>query len=140
MEAQAAFPVELQSAAEARRFTERTLREWNCEELAESARLLVSELIVNTVIHAHTPARLTLSLDGRVLRVAVADGSTTAPRRRPYSPTATTGRGLMIMDNVADEWGVDIGPDGKTVWFELVLSSQASTGPSSSGAGTETVR
>jgi anti-sigma regulatory factor (Ser/Thr protein kinase) len=119
MEAQAAFPAELRSAAEARRFAERTLQGWSCDRLIDSARLLVSELVVNAVIHAHTPADLRLCFNGTVLRVEVSDGSMHAPRRRPYSPTATTGRGLMILDAVADHWGVDIGTGAKTVWFEL---------------------
>jgi anti-sigma regulatory factor (Ser/Thr protein kinase) len=119
MEAQAAFPAELRSAAEARRFAERTLRDWGWDGLIESARLLVSELIVNAVIHAHTPAELCMRGDGSVLRVEVSDGSSLAPRRRPYSPTATTGRGLMILEAVADHWGVEIGAGTKTVWFEL---------------------
>ena len=119
MEAQAAFPAQLASAADARRFAERTLSAWGCDALVENARLLVSELVVNAVIHAHTAARLQLRFDGRLLRVEVSDGSTAAPHRRPYSPTATTGRGLMILDKVADNWGVDIGESAKTVWFEL---------------------
>src|SRR4051794_15478253 len=122
MEGQAAFPAELRSAAEARRFAQRPLSEWGSGELVENARLLVSELIVNAVIHAHTGARLCLRLDGSVLRVEVTDGSTAVPRQRPYSPTATTGRGLMILDAVSDQWGVDIGEDAKTVWFELEVT------------------
>jgi anti-sigma regulatory factor (Ser/Thr protein kinase) len=123
MEVKAAYPAELRSAAEARRFTERTLRAWDCEVLVESARLLVSELIVNAVLHANTEARLTLRFDGEVLRVEVGDGSTAVPKRQDYSPTATTGRGLMILEAVADEWGVDIGADSKTVWFDLAVAS-----------------
>lgn len=119
MEAQAAFPAELRSAAAARRFAEETLQGWGCAGLIESARLLVSELVVNAVIHAHTPPALRLRYEGTRLRVEVTDGSTTAPRRRPYSPTATTGRGLMILDAVADHWGVEVGQGSKTVWFEL---------------------
>jgi anti-sigma regulatory factor (Ser/Thr protein kinase) len=123
MEAQAAFPPQLRSAAEARRFAERTLAGWGCGALVESARLLVSELVVNAVIHARTEARLALRFDGEVLHVEVADGSTVRPRRRDYSPTATTGRGLMILDAVADRWGVDIGDGAKTVWFDLAVAS-----------------
>jgi anti-sigma regulatory factor (Ser/Thr protein kinase) len=121
MEAQAAFPAELVSAARARRFTEETLASWSCDALVEPARLLVSELVVNAIIHAQSAASLRLEQEGSVLRVSVADGSTSVPKRRPYSPTATTGRGLMILDAVADDWGVEIGPDGKVVWFELTL-------------------
>jgi anti-sigma regulatory factor (Ser/Thr protein kinase) len=128
MEAQAAFPAELRSAAAARHLAERTLVGWGCNTLIEPTRLLVSELVVNAVIHAHTEVRLRLHLRPGSLRVEVSDGSTAAPRRRPYSPTATTGRGLMILDALADEWGVDIGRASKTVWFELAAASAAQSG------------
>jgi anti-sigma regulatory factor (Ser/Thr protein kinase) len=125
MEAQAAYPAELRSAAEARRFAEHTLEAWGCAALVESARLLVSELVVNAVLHAHTEARLSLRYDGSVLHVEVADGSTAVPRRRAYSPTATTGRGLMIVDAVADSWGVEVdaAARSKRVWFDLAMTS-----------------
>jgi anti-sigma regulatory factor (Ser/Thr protein kinase) len=122
MEARAAYPADLKSAAKARRFAEGTLQDWGCEPLIESARLLVSELVVNAVLHAHTEAGLVLRFDGAVLHVEVSDGSTRMPRRRAYSPTATTGRGLMILDAVADDWGVDLDSDSKTVWFDLALA------------------
>jgi anti-sigma regulatory factor (Ser/Thr protein kinase) len=96
--------------------------------LIESARLLVSELVVNAVIHARTEARLSLAFDGELLHVEVADGSTVRPRRRDYSPTATTGRGLMILDAVADRWGVEMGPDSKTVWFDLACPAEVESG------------
>jgi anti-sigma regulatory factor (Ser/Thr protein kinase) len=120
MEAQAVFPADLGSAASARRFAEDALRSWGCEPLLETARLLISELVVNVVLHVRSDAELRLAFDGRVLRVEVADESTVAPQPQPYSPTATTGRGLMILDALADSWGVDARPgSGKTVWFEL---------------------
>jgi anti-sigma regulatory factor (Ser/Thr protein kinase) len=119
MEAETAFPPELASAAATRRFAEQVLGDWGCDALVESARLLVSELVVNAVLHARTDGWLRLELhDGR-LRVEVHDASTANLQPRSYAPDATTGRGLMILDALADRWGVELDDAGKTVWFEL---------------------
>jgi anti-sigma regulatory factor (Ser/Thr protein kinase) len=131
MEAEAAFPADLRSAAEARRFVERMLRAWGCATLIETAQLLVSELVVNAVLHARTDARLRLVLDDERLHVEVRDRSTVLPDRRPYSPTATTGRGLMILDALSDAWGVQATDTGKTVWFDL--SANLPTGAECAG-------
>jgi hypothetical protein len=135
MEAEASFPAALVSAGDARRFAERTLRTWGGNEpivgrgesgtdggdefLIDSVRLLVSELVVNAVLHAETSAVLRIVLTDDRLRVEVRDGSKAALRRREYEPSATAGRGLMILDAIADSWGVECVGEGKTVWFEL---------------------
>ncbi len=62
------------------------------------------------------------------LRVEVTDSSDALPMQRDYAPSAPTGRGLMIVDALADRWGVDTDESGKTVWFELVAD------PSGDGA------
>ena len=121
------FPAERESATAARRFAERTLHDWRCEALLESTRLLVSELVINAVLHAASPAHVRLRLaDGR-LRVEVSDDSPALPRRQPFSPTAPSGRGLRIVDALASDWGVEQrdGPPGKTVWFELTHDALA---------------
>jgi hypothetical protein len=38
---------------------------------------------------------------------------------RRFGPEASTGRGLLLVEELADAWGTDVGPQGKTVWFEL---------------------
>jgi Histidine kinase-like ATPase domain len=140
MEAEASFPALLVSAGDARRFAERTLRTWGGhgpligpdtggtdsggdEHLIDSVRLLVSELIVNAVLHAETSAVLRMRLSEDCLRVEVRDGSTRPLCRREYEPNATAGRGLMILDAIADSWGVERAGQGKTVWFELTRSA-----------------
>jgi serine phosphatase RsbU (regulator of sigma subunit)/anti-sigma regulatory factor (Ser/Thr protein kinase) len=116
------LPEHLTSAATARRTARQTLHDWDLEHLADAVMLTVSELVTNAVVHARTPATLRLSLRGHVLRVGVSD---LAPESRPAvrvaEDTAVNGRGLALVDAVADRWGVDAPGDGsgKTVWLEL---------------------
>jgi anti-sigma regulatory factor (Ser/Thr protein kinase) len=116
---QASFPPQLASATAARRLTERTLDAWGCEELIEDARLLVSELVINAVLHAGSPTTVQLLLDQERLRVEVRDGSPRPPVIRPHSTSSPTGRGLMIVDAIADRWGYETAADHKVIWFEL---------------------
>jgi anti-sigma regulatory factor (Ser/Thr protein kinase) len=114
------FPADLESASAARHFLEDRLREWGAEDLVESARLLVSELMVNAVLHSGTAAQLTVDLEPGCLRVEVGDGGTGEVVQQPYEPESPTGRGLMIVDALASRWGVDDRPrGGKVVWFEI---------------------
>lgn len=89
--------------------------------VADDAALLVSELATNAVIHAGTPFRVAVRRRDDRLRVEVADGSRAVARRQRFSTTSGTGRGLALVDDVADRWGVDGRDDGKTVWFELAV-------------------
>jgi anti-sigma regulatory factor (Ser/Thr protein kinase) len=119
-EARTSLPPELASASAARRFVGSTLRDWSCDTLSDSALLLVSELVTNAVLHARSRLDLVLQLRDERLRVEVHDGSQAQPTRKYYSPHAGTGRGLMLVEQLAAEWGVEpIAGDGKRVWFEL---------------------
>ena len=81
--------------------------------------LLTSELTANAVNHADTDLTLQLDLTPDRLRVEVRDGAAGEPRPRQPRHDDPTGRGLMIVDALADRWGVEPTPPGKTVWFEL---------------------
>ena len=119
MDEQAAFPAELASAPAARRFATSVLRSWRCDAVVDPAQLLLSELVVNAVLHAESSVTVRLALlEGRV-RIEVADRSTVTPEVRPVDPAAVTGRGMLIVDALASSWGVDPTVDGKVVWFEL---------------------
>lgn len=119
-EARTSFPADLASAGAARRFVGSTLREWSCDTLADNALLLVSELVTNAVLHARSRLDLVVRLANDRLRVEVHDESRAQPTRKHYSAHAGTGRGLMLVDQLAAEWGVDhIDGNGKNVWFEL---------------------
>jgi anti-sigma regulatory factor (Ser/Thr protein kinase) len=120
MDATVLLPPDPVSATTARRFTERQLAAWGLSGLVDTARLLVSELVINAVTHARTESMLVLTSDGRGLRVEVTDRCAEVPRIQEQSPEVPTGRGLRIVAQLAAEWGVVQGPDGKTVWFELL--------------------
>ncbi len=90
------------------------------DDLADAASLLVSELVTNAIVHARTPIDLDVVAGSGGLRVAVRDESSTMPTQRHYGRSATTGRGLGLVEMMSDRHGTDSNPDdGKTVWFEL---------------------
>lgn len=120
------------AAAQARAVTRERLRRWEVAELATDAALLVSELVTNAVLHARTDVTLTLAVADGVLEVGVADGAAHLPLPRqpgdaaPHRPgsqparwTAESGRGLDLLDTVADSWGMVVLAAGKQVWFRL---------------------
>lgn len=82
--------------------------------------LLVSEMVTNALVHGHgqVTVRVT-SLHQRRLRLEVADSAIDRPVVRPMSLGAEGGRGMALIDALADSWGVDGLADGKVVWAEL---------------------
>lgn len=109
-----------ESARTARRTVVEALTEAGASRLADSASLLVSELVTNAILHARTSIDVTVSATPSGLRVGVADRSAALPSRRDYGSSATTGRGLELVDMIATRHGTDTHGDGtKTVWFEL---------------------
>jgi len=113
------LPPDHTAAARARRFVSHTLRTWGLEDAVSDAELLVSELVTNAILHAHSPATVTIFRDDVRLRVAVCDASTSPPRLRDYGRNAVTGRGMLLVDRIASRWGVDVDGEGKCVWFEV---------------------
>jgi PAS domain S-box-containing protein len=113
------LPPQPSSVSQARRLVRRVLAEAGRQDLVETAELLVSEVVTNALLHAGTPVDVRASLDDRGVRVEVRDGSRHLPVRRSYAPTAGTGRGLMLLDQMVDEWGVSREAEGKTVWFRM---------------------
>jgi anti-sigma regulatory factor (Ser/Thr protein kinase) len=114
----------------ARRLTSHRLNEWGhpyTSPANETVTLITAELTANAVRHGHVPGRdfrLRLAATGRLLRVEVTD--TRAERlpvpAAPY-PDEESGRGLLLVDALADDWGVTPRPaaPGKTVWAEVRL-------------------
>jgi histidine kinase/DNA gyrase B/HSP90-like ATPase len=83
--------------------------------------LVVTELVTNSVTHAASSPEITLEWDGRVLRIEVYDEGGGRPVLRQVDGTSTSGRGLALVDAVADRWGVVEWRNGKYVWAELDL-------------------
>lgn len=117
------LPVHNAAPAAARRFVRETCAAWSVPQaVQEIAELLSSELVSNAVEHARSPSRLTLTCTGSTLRVSVHDYSPAPlPRPRPRNIDAPRGRGLHLVAALAQGWGVDQHPDGKTVWASLQL-------------------
>jgi anti-sigma regulatory factor (Ser/Thr protein kinase) len=82
----------------------------------------VSELAANAVDHARTEFEVRILL-GRRLRVEVRDANPVLPIRHHVDAESERGRGLHLLDCVAAEWGIKVGRQGKTVWFELEPSA-----------------
>ncbi|AJP05149.1 ATP-binding protein [Streptomyces cyaneogriseus subsp. noncyanogenus] len=77
--------------------------------------LTVSELVTNAHVHAHSTARLVLTWDGQCLHVAVHDDDTTLPTPREPSHDRPGGRGMFLVDALADDWEARSCPTGKSV-------------------------
>lgn len=87
--------------------------------MADAAELVTSELVTNAVVHAGTQVRLRISAEAGAVRVEVGDSSPHLPVPRSWGRTASTGRGLVIVDDQADRWGAVRIDGGKVVWFEI---------------------
>ncbi len=108
------------SPAEARHLVGRAVAGWCDEELVESVVLCISELVTNAVVHARSGPVVGVEVRPSVVRVEVRDASAAVPTVGPGGDDATSGRGLMIVEAVADRWGVQShSAGGKTVWFEV---------------------
>jgi anti-sigma regulatory factor (Ser/Thr protein kinase) len=87
----------------------------SCPETVDAVLLTISELVTNAHVHAHSSAQLVLTWDTRCLHVVVHDSSSDLPTRRPESTQRVGGRGMLLVDALADEWQVRPCPDGKIV-------------------------
>ncbi|MFF7794241.1 SpoIIE family protein phosphatase [Streptomyces sp. NPDC007991] len=99
----------------------RQVEAWNCQELAMTTELIVSELVTNAIRYASGPVRLRLLRDSR-LTCEVADGSSTAPRLRHARSTDEGGRGLFLVAQLSHRWGARYTPGGKIIWAEQEIS------------------
>ncbi len=114
---------EPERVAGARRQVRDLLHDWASGEQVDSAELMVSEMLTNVLVHTDNDALLLAEAVGeqgnRRLRVEVADTSDELPHRRRPGELASSGRGLVLMEMLADAWGVDPRGEGKSIWFEL---------------------
>jgi anti-sigma regulatory factor (Ser/Thr protein kinase) len=97
-------------------------REGVTDDACDDAELLLSEMVGNAVQHAGTTVGTELCVDGPRLRLTVTDSSTRPVRARPLDLMAEGGRGLQLVDQLSERWGVEADRDGKRVWFELSQS------------------
>lgn len=91
-------------------------------EVRDAAVLLTNELVTNALVHGD--GRFSLEIDrGRdAIVVAVSDRNPDVPRVLHPSGDREHGRGMAIVDSLADAWGTDWQPTYKVVWFELLMA------------------
>jgi anti-sigma regulatory factor (Ser/Thr protein kinase) len=107
-------------ASEVRRALRDLLAGWELsEQVLTDALLIVEEFVANVVDHAGTAFDITVERAGAALRLAVRDRSDRPAVVQRFDPTAARGRGLQIVTAVADSWGCDWHPNGKTIWASL---------------------
>lgn len=111
---------DLREVPEARRALRELLRHWGKPGRSEIAELLTSELVTNALVHTDHDAVLTAVVGPRGLRVEVRDFVARRPRLCVQdADEGTHGRGLVLVQSLADAWGVRPHGVGKAVWFEL---------------------
>jgi len=92
---------------------------WHRADLAATAALIATELVANAVRHAHTTMEFTFGLRNGRLSLAVRDGSRRLPEPAEPGLTSPGGRGLCLVRDLTDAWGVLPVSDGKVVWTRL---------------------
>jgi anti-sigma regulatory factor (Ser/Thr protein kinase) len=108
------------AAAEARDRVLAAIRAWDVPVDADVAVLLTSELVTNAIKHeAGKTITLFITCTYGHLRVDVHDTSRFFPRLLDASGEEEFGRGLRLVDTLADKWGCDLTADGKAVYFRL---------------------
>lgn len=105
-----------------RRFLRAKLAEWGLTAQTDTALLLASELLTNAYRHARGPLDLRVWHSVRELGVEITDHSIPRPRARLAESTEEDGRGLLLVEALADAWGTRPTPSGKTVWFTMLVA------------------
>jgi anti-sigma regulatory factor (Ser/Thr protein kinase) len=108
------------SPALARAYCDDVLGSSGSEERSQEARLIVSELVTNAVVHAATAIELNVVVRSDAIRIEVTDLGGGVPTSSG-ADEGTTGRGLPIVEALSCGWGVVELGAGKTVWCELTL-------------------
>ncbi|MGW2088809.1 SpoIIE family protein phosphatase [Streptomyces sp. NPDC001880] len=113
-----------EALSSARHMIRAAVRAWGAKARADEVELAADELITNALMHTDGGAIVTIRvLTGpeRRLRVDVEDRSSALPRRRDAGESGVSGRGLMLVDRMADLWGVESRGSGKCVWCEFII-------------------
>jgi anti-sigma regulatory factor (Ser/Thr protein kinase) len=129
------LPAEPARVGEARRHVASIIRAWQVDVDMDTAVLLTSEVFTNAIVHAAAPGdviRLVGAWDGIRFRIEVHDPRSGAPEPEPEwkwddgtldSMAGESGRGLGMVELLADSWGVEKSDMGKQVYFTLGIST-----------------
>jgi anti-sigma regulatory factor (Ser/Thr protein kinase) len=120
------FPNPPGSVTSARRFVQERL-DGAPRDVADAVTVMTSELATNSIRHAETDFEVGIDRTPASIRVEVTDGGDGEPEMQAPEPTAPSGRGLYIVAQLSDDWGIRPAPagDAKTVWFTVSLGSNS---------------
>jgi anti-sigma regulatory factor (Ser/Thr protein kinase) len=124
------FPNAPASVSEARRFAVNAMGD-AAPRVVEAVAVAISELATNCVRHAGTAFSVDVEKTSDRLRVEVADHGSGTPTMRSPEPSELSGRGLLLVRELSDAWGVEPSRDrpGNRVWFTVHLPAQRSNHP-----------
>ena len=103
----------------ARQFLRDSLATQRLDGFGDVSELLTTELVTNVLRHASSEMTLRLLTSTGRLRVEVDDLVSDAPVLQRPDPLRPSGKGLLLVDALASDWGVETTAGGKTVWFEI---------------------
>ncbi len=113
--------------ATARQHLRDLLHDWPSADQLDAAVLLLSEMLTNVLVHTDADALLVAEVTGepgeRRIRVEVTDSGDDLPHKRRPGEMASSGRGLMLVEMLADAWGVAPRGEGKSIWYEVYEST-----------------
>ncbi len=116
-----AVPADTAAVATARHRIEDLLPRLDRPYESDVVILLTSEIVANAVVHGRSPIELLVWETPRSLRVEVSDdgdGIAPAPGTMPAEARAERGRGIAVVNGLADRWGTERSHGRTTVWFE----------------------
>ncbi|MFG2983678.1 SpoIIE family protein phosphatase [Streptomyces sp. NPDC048258] len=117
-------PGDTEAPAMARHLIRAAVAAWGAGDRADEIELAADELMTNALVHTEGggDVGMRLTADGRI-RIEVDDSSSALPRPRDAGDWAVSGRGLLLVDRLADAWGVEPRGGGKCVWCEFAVAA-----------------
>jgi anti-sigma regulatory factor (Ser/Thr protein kinase) len=113
---------ELASVRAARVFVAKCCREAGLAgRQRDDVLLLASELVTNAILHGRSEVTVEVEVRRTTLRISVFDENSRHPAPVSEDPDALDGRGLALVEALAEQWGVEDRPHGKAVWFDVAL-------------------
>ncbi|MCC9707160.1 ATP-binding protein [Streptomyces sp. MNU76] len=103
------------------------------DQTLETVELLAGEVIANAVLYTDAPCDVSVTRAAERLRIEVTDMDASLPTVVEAGPNDESGRGLLLVNALADAWGTQPELLGKTTWFEIT------PGPSTDGLGNDSV-
>lgn len=116
------------AGAQARQFVVARLARHGLDELCDTAALVATELVTNVLVHTESVPTLRILVGADMVRIEVEDTCPVLPAVGILDPTATCGRGLVLVGQLTHRWGFTrVTGVGKAVWCELVAGPRAAT-------------